>query len=647
MNYRTKTLEKNRKSFKGTKPKYRNKLNIESKPFFPRENNNERIISDIDIKEDTKNLKLNLNAKEYKPSETILRNQRKEREKEKKKYTYTYEYLKHFENMEKSKETNLLTKDVLDHINQIEDGLKTKKMENLLESNILSHSNDSNCNTSKSSCSSLSNKLSLEIWARPDYTKEKEEAENNKRNFEECDKKDIITKELRELLNKMTKDNYEEIKIKILEIIKNEVENQNKLLDIIFLKSCQEESFVGIYAQLCKYLNKELPQKIQKKTKKENKKYKKSTIFREKLLEKCKEMIKFEEKKIFEEFNKENIDEEREKKIKNIIIGNALFISELINLKMLSKKASCECIDYLFKKYNEGNNKKIKLINIEVIIKLIDKLGTLLENENNKKDKHIFQQKLEETFKKLEEIKKDENIPERIKYLILNIIKKKENKFKLSEYEKSKIAKSKKELEEGDKEKEDLTQEDINNLIKKDLEEYKQIIEIEGDSKKYSWNITTDIYDGKYKGFESILEGYFMSCVEFIEKEGNLKYAKNYIKELLEYYHTHMEDNEKNILLSEIIELFELINYFSLDGKDILCVYEHVLEICIKNEIFNIKDLDHLIETKYNKEEDFKKDIKNLSIIFQNIYKNIANEKLKKQFRENNFINKLINGLIL
>ena len=192
-----------------------------------------------------------------------------------------------------------------------------------------------------------------------------------------------------------------------------------------------------------------------------------------------------------------------------------------------------------------------------------------------------------------------------------------------------------------------MTQEDINDLIKKDLEEYKQIIEIEGDSKKYSWNITTDIYDGKLKGFESILKGYFISCVDFIEKEGNLKYAKNYIKELLEYYHTHMEDNEKNNLLNKIIDLFVIINDYSLDGKDILCVYEHVLEICIKNEIFNIKDLDHLIETKYNKEEDFKKDIKNLSIIFQNIYKNIANEKLKKQFRENNFINKLINGLIL
>ena len=46
-----------------------------------------------------------------------------------------------------------------------------------------------------------------------------------------------------------------------------------------------------------------------------------------------------------------------------------------------------------------------------------------------------------------------------------------------------------------------------------------------------------------------------------------------------------MEDNEKNILLNKIIELFEIINdYYSLDGKDILCAYEHVLEICIKHE---------------------------------------------------------------
>ena len=103
-----------------------------------------------------------------------------------------------------------------------------------------------------------------------------------------------------------------------------------------------------------------------------------------------------------------------------------------------------------------------------------------------------------------------------------------------------------------------------------------------------------------------------------------------------------MEDNEKNNLLNKIIDLFVIINDYSLDGKDILCAYEHVLEICIKHEISNIKDIEDLIETKYNNDENFKKDIKNLSIIFQNIYKNIANEKLKEQFRENNFINKLI-----
>ena len=181
--------------------------------------------------------------------------------------------------------------DVLEHINQIEEDIKLIKMEHYLDNKICKNSFYSNCNTSKSSSSSLSNinPLSLEIWARPDYTKENEEAENNKKVFDELSKKDVIKKELREILNSMTKDNYEEKKLKILELIKDKIENQNKFLEIIFLKSILEKSYVILYAKLCKDLNKELPQKSETR--------KTSSIFRQNLLEKCKEMLKFEEKK--------------------------------------------------------------------------------------------------------------------------------------------------------------------------------------------------------------------------------------------------------------------------------------------------------------------------------------------------------------
>ena len=87
-------------------------------------------------------------------------------------------------------------------------------------------------------------------------------------------------------------------------------------------------------------------------------------------------------------------------------MGNSSFISELIKNKFLSKKAACESIEYLFEKYNKGDNQKIKWINIQLIIKFIDKLGTLIESEKEKKTKeNIYSQEtIKKAFEKLEEI---------------------------------------------------------------------------------------------------------------------------------------------------------------------------------------------------------------------------------------------------
>ena len=608
---RNRILEKKKKSTKTKgRSKYRNKLNISANPFFPKE-------KEIEIELDTK--------KEY-----------------------SYEYLKLFENLQISKNTDLLTEEALNHINEMEDNIRSMKMDNLLKINSIT--NNSSCNTSKSSCSSISNKISLETWGRQDYTKETEEAENNKKKFEEIGKKDTIKKELRELLNKMTKDNYDQIKIKILELIKDKIENQDKLIDIIFLKSLLEKSYVSLYAKLCKDLNKELPQKVDNEN--NNKKRVKKSLFREKLLDKCKEMVKYEEKNIFEEYIKEDNEEERELKIKKIILGNALFITELINIKLLAKRAACDCINYLFKKYDEGKDNKLKLLNIQTIIIFIDKFGSLIQNEKenkkekNKKEKESninFEEKIKETFDKLEKIKEDKNIPGHIKYSIINLIIKKENNYKQSQFEKFLIAKSKKELEEETKDikmlkeqkEKEINQEDINKLIEKDLIEYKDIIETEGNSDKYSWNITTDLYDLKLKGFDSILEGYFISTADFIENKENIKYAKNYIKELIEFYHEKMEENEKNHLLKKIIDLFEIVKDFSYETHDIYIIYEYVLQLFIENEIIKIKEFENMFEAK----EKEKEDINIINNMFQNIFRNINKDKYKNEFMNLKYIN--------
>ena len=185
--------------------------------------------------EEIDNNKLNLTSKGYSTNIEKYKNQEKEieveekekrpKEKEKKinnECIYSYEYLIQFESCEISNQTELLPKETLKHINELEEQLKEmdkyyprEKFKTICI----------NCNTSKSSPSSNIN-FSMEQWARKDYTKETQAAEENKKRFEEHDQKDVIKRELRSILNIMTKDNYEETKTKILEIIKENVEYQ-------------------------------------------------------------------------------------------------------------------------------------------------------------------------------------------------------------------------------------------------------------------------------------------------------------------------------------------------------------------------------------------------------------------------------------
>ena len=244
-----------------------------------------------------KNMKYNQDVKEYSPYKEKVKNKEKEKEKEKKErikeecdnkiYKYSYEYLIQFQTWEKSNQIDLLTESLLNHIDQMEKYLK--EIDKKEKKYIKSKSNNSICNTSISSSSSIIN-ASLETWGRKDYTKETKVAEENKIKLKEYDEKDIIKKQLRELLNKLTKDNYEFLKDTILEIIKDKIENQEKFLDIIFINAIKEKSSSELYANLCKYLNTKLPQKSNKTKKEKIKNI--SSVFRDKLIDKCKKNIK-------------------------------------------------------------------------------------------------------------------------------------------------------------------------------------------------------------------------------------------------------------------------------------------------------------------------------------------------------------------
>ena len=619
------------------------------KQFIPKKMRKNEDSEKIDIK-------LSLEAKEYFPNKEKLLNQEKEKkekeerekiqkekeEKIKKEYIYSYEYLMQFETWEISNQTELLPEETLNHINKIEETLKEM---NIFYPKQKSKCNYSNCNTSKSSSSSNVS-FSMEQWARKDYSKEIKVAEENKIKLKESDEKDKTKNELRELLNILTKDNYDNVKCKILEIIKENVKLQEQFLGIFFLKAVREKSYGELYAKLCKYLNRELPQKSKKNEKAKNP----SSFFREKLIEKCREVLKSTN---FDKYIKEDDPIEKQIKIKKFILGNVNFLTELIKIKLLSKKIMPECIDYLFEKYKNETDKHLKLIHVESIVIFTDKFGSLVHSEkNNMKSEEIklFKKKLEEIFEKLEKVKNDKELRGHIKYLIINLIEKKKNNYEESQFEKSLRAKSKQELEEElikkekSKQKEEneeinqkeQEQEEINEKIKNDLNEYKDMVEEEGNSDKYPWSITTELYDEKLKSFDDILEGYITSSADFIEKKSeNILYARDYIRELITYYNEKMKEEEKIDLQKRIFDLFEFVIDLAFETPKIYDIYSYVLFIFIENNIMKVDNLKNIFRKEMNKS-----DMLIISKIYNKIY-NLNNDDLfRKELQGFEFIYK-------
>ena len=619
------------------------------KQFIPKKMRKNEDSEKIDIK-------LSLEAKEYFPNKEKLLNQEKEKkekeerekiqkekeEKIKKEYIYSYEYLIQFETWEISNQTELLPEETLNHINKIEETLKEM---NIFYPKQKSKCNYSNCNTSKSSSSSNVS-FSMEQWARKDYSKEIKVAEENKIKLKESDEKDKTKNELRELLNILTKDNYDNIKCKILEIIKENVKLQEQFLGIFFLKAVREKSYGELYAKLCKYLNRELPQKSKKNEKAKNP----SSLFREKLIEKCREILKSTN---FDKYIKEDDPIEKQIKIKKFILGNVNFLTELIKIKLLSKKIMPECIDYLFEKYKNETDTHLKLIHVESIVIFTDKFGSLVHSgKNNMKSEEIklFKKKLEEIFEKLEKVKNDKELRGHIKYLIINLIEKKKNNYEESQFEKSLRAKSKQELEEElikkekSKQKEEneeinqkeQEQEEINEKIKNDLNEYKDMVEEEGNSDKYPWSITTELYDEKLKSFDDILEGYITSSADFIEKKNeNIKYARDYIRELITYYNEKMKEEEKIDLQKRIFDLFEFVIDLAFETPKIYDIYSYVLFIFIENNIMKVDNLKNIFRKEMNKS-----DMLIISKLYKKIY-NLNNDDLfRKELKGFEFIYK-------
>ena len=534
-------------------------------------------------------------------------------EDDKHKYIFDYDYMISFENWGICKETKLLSKDVLNQFEQ----LKIAELEPHIGGKKKVKNQNNNISNSEPK----------------NITKETIDPKEFKKKLKRKLKKKPIKYKIIDYLNMLTVENYKTISSEIYEIISENAENQATFLDILFNKTIKEKLFINLYAKLCKDFDKKLSQRNISKTDDENKILipKRSTsIMRKELIEKYRQIFTIELNEKIMSYFKDRDPIERSIKIKELVLGNANFVAELINIQLLPKKMIFQYVDDLLFGFNEEKvDISLKMIYLEAIVLLLDKFGTLLKIKDNKlkeEDKKSFYEKLNIYIKKLGKIiEKEKNIVQYIKYKIINLKERSKNNWEQSKYEKSLYDSQKINLEEENEIEESnlniYTQEEVTALISKDLIKFKEhILDDEGTPSNYNWSIIENIYCEN--SIAQIIEGFLYSCIDFAQKENNLNLAKDYFIEIIFYYNKSLSIKEKKEIIKKTIYLLKLARKNSLDNLLLLDVWSIILDNLIGAHLFTRDDLLQLNDLE-------KEDLKAIFIIIAKIIKEDKDVKIR------------------
>ncbi|CAG9315292.1 EIF4G_1 [Blepharisma stoltei] len=199
-------------------------------------------------------------------------------------------------------------------------------------------------------------------------------------NAEKTTKEKVLC-QIKIILNKMSLVNFDKLKEELFEIAKSNEEYLEPLAGAIFQKACFEKKYVGMYADLCKYLSNEYLD-FQLGYKVDPPKKTQDSLFRKILLNICQES--------FEDMWTNNFKYKNEPVYKVKSLGCAKFIGELFKIGLIPPKIIFTCLMELIsqdfkEKYKNPDINSLQLDDdkLEGAILILLAGGFAFENEKN------------------------------------------------------------------------------------------------------------------------------------------------------------------------------------------------------------------------------------------------------------------------
>ncbi|XP_063597936.1 eukaryotic translation initiation factor 4 gamma 3-like [Penaeus indicus] len=230
-----------------------------------------------------------------------------------------------------------------------------------------------------------------------------------------------LVKKVRAILNKLTPEKFGKLSAQVTELPIDNAEKQKAVIDIIFEKAIDEQTYSATYAQLCDVLSR-MP--VQEDASNGDAS---EVAFKRLMVRKCQtefqsnnmeEFLVRKEKELSEctdPAQKENLKVEldyQETKLKKRSVGNLKFIGELYKLDILTMPTMMLIVSTLLKKRGT--------LSLECLCKLLTTIGSHLEADceldpSRKKELDFY-------FADMDTIVKERQCESRIRFLIMDVI---------------------------------------------------------------------------------------------------------------------------------------------------------------------------------------------------------------------------------
>ena len=407
-----------------------------------------------------------------------------------------------------------------------------------------------------------------------------------------------IENELNYLLNIISIGNFPIILNKLINIILDSNEKifeQNKFIfiELIIKRSIFDLKYLLLYSILIKNIN----SKIIKKAQIDDKNL--INIIKSSLQKKFNDYIYVENDSTHDYFKKK-------------IFGIIECITSFIYFDIINTEIGIDYLNKLYNIYLNEQNNDIKNIYLNIILLFIDKLGKILYIRNDISNITNLNNFINEKIKTI--LDNENDFPHGIINKIKKIIIRKENDWKLSNYEDFQINKYKNLIKLNEKDfnnEEEYNEIKLNNNldIKNDKNmndffitnniDYEIYIIIKDNliNSNLNNNITiekTNTFTLNYNlNLYIIIRYYIEICIDYVNTPSLINKCNNYINNIIEKY--SIKENKIEDINNKIVDLILNIDYIIMDNKYMYQIMGYLLYSLINYEFYKIEDLNNFI----------------------------------------------------